>query len=94
MLEAAKVYSQDDPKLDVNTDEFLEALEQAYFFSTVITYAQGMFMLENASKEYSYDLHLGEIAKIWRGGCIIRSEFLNDIYNAYNGNSRIYRTCY
>jgi len=88
-LEAAKVYSKEAPALDVNTDEFLESLEQAYYFSMVITYAQGMFMLANASKEYNYDLHLGEIAKIWRGGCIIRSEFLNDIYNAYNGNAKL-----
>jgi len=88
-LEAAKVYSKEAPKLDVDTDKFLEELEQAYYFSMVITYAQGMFMLENASKEYKYDLHLEEIAKIWRGGCIIRSEFLNDIYNAYKGNKNL-----
>ena len=86
-VEASKVYSKVDPQLDVNKDEFLVQLEQAYFFSTVITYAQGMFMLANASAEYKYDLHLGEIAKIWRGGCIIRSEFLNDIYNAYHKNA-------
>jgi 6-phosphogluconate dehydrogenase len=49
----------------------------------VITYAQGMFLLSNASAEYKYGLKLGEIAKIWRGGCIIRSLFLNDIFNAY-----------
>ena len=86
-VEASKVYSTVDPELDVNKEEFLAQLEQAYFFSTVITYAQGMFMLANASTEYKYDLHLGEIAKIWRGGCIIRSEFLNDIYEAYHANA-------
>ena len=89
-VEAAKVYSKTAPELNAgDTAEFLESLEQAYYFSMVITYAQGMFMLANASKEYNYDLHLGEIAKIWRGGCIIRSEFLNDIYNAYNGNAKL-----
>src|ERR1700761_4080965 len=86
-VEASKVYSTVDPELDVDKDEFLKQLEQAYFFSMVITYAQGMFMLANASTEYKYDLHLGEIAKIWRGGCIIRSEFLNDIYEAYHTNA-------
>src|SRR6201996_9575784 len=88
-LEAAKVYSKEAPVLNVNTDEFLEELEQAFYFSMVITYAQGMFLLSNASKEYNYDLHLAEIAKIWRGGCIIRSEFLNDIYNAYKGDAKL-----
>ena len=86
-IEAAKVYSQTAPVLDVDAEEFLAAIEDAFYFSMIVTYAQGMFMLSNASKEYKYDLHLDEIAKIWRGGCIIRSEFLNDIYNAFKGNA-------
>ncbi len=64
----------------------INLLEQALYFSTMITYAQGMHMLAKASEEYSFNLSLGSIAKIWRGGCIIRSEFLNDIYNAYENN--------
>jgi 6-phosphogluconate dehydrogenase len=88
-MEAAKVYSKESPELDVKKKKFLKQLEQAYFFSMVITYAQGMFLLSNASKEYTYDLHLGDIAKIWRGGCIIRSEFLNDIYKAYHKNPKL-----
>src|ERR1700744_827736 len=86
-VEASKVYSKVDPELDVNKDEFLVQLEQAYFFNMIITYSQGIHMLSRASAEYGYDLKLGEIAKIWRGGCIIRSEFLNDIYNAYHKNA-------
>ena len=58
-------------------------LEQAFYFSMVITYAQGMQLLTKASKDFGYELNLAEIAKIWRGGCIIRSGFLNDIFNAY-----------
>jgi 6-phosphogluconate dehydrogenase len=85
-VEAAGIYSKDEPELDVNKDEFLKQLEDAFYFSMIVTYAQGMFMLSNASVEYKYDLHLDEIAKIWRGGCIIRSEFLNDIYNAYKND--------
>src|ERR1700743_2370422 len=81
-VEAEGVYGKSNA-LDANKDEFLKALEDALYFSMIVTYAQGMFMLSNASEEYKYDLHLDEIAKIWRGGCIIRSEFLNDIYNAY-----------
>ncbi|MGN6179353.1 MAG: NADP-dependent phosphogluconate dehydrogenase [Mucilaginibacter sp.] len=85
-VEAESVYGKSNA-LNVNKDEFLKALEEAMYFAMIVTYAQGMFMLSNASEEYQYNLHLDEIAKIWRGGCIIRSEFLNDIYNAYKNNS-------
>jgi len=82
-VKAAEIYSKDEPVLTAKTDEFLTALEQAFYFTMIISYAQGMHLLERASEEYKYELKLGEIAKIWRGGCIIRSEFLNDIFNAY-----------
>jgi 6-phosphogluconate dehydrogenase len=91
-VEAATLYSggSDAPRgFDVDTDEFLAELEQAYYFSMVITYAQGMFLLSRASEEYQYDLKLDEIAKIWRGGCIIRSEFLNDIFSAYQKDKKL-----
>jgi 6-phosphogluconate dehydrogenase len=88
-IEASKIYSKDEPGLNVDTQEFLVALEQAFYFSMIISYAQGMHLLSNASQEYKYDLKLDEIAKIWRGGCIIRSAFLNDIYNAYQKNAKL-----
>ena len=80
---AAAIYSTEAIVLDGDKDEILAALEQAFYFTMIISYAQGMRLLSNASAEYKYDLHLGEIAKIWRGGCIIRSKFLNDIFKAY-----------
>jgi len=88
-VQAAKLYSPEDPTLSVNKEEFLVALEQAFYFNMIITYSQGMHMLLRASAEYKYDLKLDEIAKIWRGGCIIRSIFLNDIYNAYQANPEL-----
>jgi len=69
--------------LPVEHEAFVAQLEQAFYFSMVITYAQGMQLLSRASVEFKYELHLAEIAKIWRGGCIIRSGFLTEIYNAY-----------
>jgi len=78
-----------DLKLDADQQQFLTDLEQAFYFAMIITYAQGMHMLANASTEYKYDLKLAEIAKIWRGGCIIRSEILFDITNAYNKNNQL-----
>jgi len=67
-----------------DTDEFLIALEQTMYFATVVTYAQGMHNLYMASQAYNYNLNLAEISKIWRGGCIIRAKFLEDIYQAYH----------
>ncbi|MDB5007059.1 MAG: hypothetical protein JWP45_1452 [Mucilaginibacter sp.] len=87
--QAADLYSKDEISLDVNKEEFLAALEQAFYFNMIISYAQGMHLLSRASEEYKYDLKLGEIAKIWRGGCIIRSLFLNDIYNAYQKDAKL-----
>jgi 6-phosphogluconate dehydrogenase len=81
---AAGIYSTADHQaIEGNVDELLTALEQAFYFTMIISYAQGMHMLSNASAEYKYELKLDEIAKIWRGGCIIRSKFLENIYGAY-----------
>lgn len=68
---------------------FLVALEQAFYIAMITSYAQGMHMLSKASEEYSYDLNLAGIAKIWRGGCIIRSVFLENIYQAYKRNDKL-----
>ena len=85
--EAAVIYSSNDTPLKVDTTAFLAELEQAFYFSMIITYSQGMHLLSLASAEYKYELQLAEIAKIWRGGCIIRSGFLNDIFTAYKKNN-------
>ena len=86
-IQAAAIYSNKDTVLAVDKEAFLAAVEEALYFSTIITYAQGMQMLSKASTEYNYDLHLTDIAKIWRGGCIIRSQFLNNIFSAYQNNN-------
>src|SRR6201999_4041664 len=61
-VQASEVYSKDEISLNVNKDEFLVALEQAFYFNMIISYAQGMHLLSLASAEYKYDLHLGDIA--------------------------------
>ena len=72
-----------------NIDAYLDKLENAFYFSMVITYAQGMHLLYKASETYHYELKLDQIAKIWRGGCIIRSVFLEDIYSAFHANEKL-----
>ncbi|MGA0557908.1 NADP-dependent phosphogluconate dehydrogenase [Larkinella sp. VNQ87] len=80
---AATVYGDLPAALTVDKAEFLEQVEQALYFSTIMTYAQGLDLLYRSSIAYGYNLNLAEIAKIWRGGCIIRATLLNDIFNAY-----------
>lgn len=70
-----------------NRKEHTEMLEKAFFFNMVLIYSQGMHLLSRASCEYNYALNLGQIARIWRGGCIIRSRFLETIYTAFANNT-------
>lgn len=64
----------------------LAELEAALVTAKIIAYAQGFAVLTAASAEHGWNLPLGEIARIWRAGCIIRSQFLDDITKAYEGN--------
>jgi 6-phosphogluconate dehydrogenase len=56
------------------------------YFSFIATYAQGMAQLTDASNEYKYGLNLETVARIWRGGCIIRAAMLEDFRKAYQNN--------
>jgi 6-phosphogluconate dehydrogenase len=69
--------------------EFVEQLKNALLSSFIVTYAQGMSLLQTASKEKNYDLNLSEIAKIWRGGCIIRSALLEEMRRAFAENPEL-----
>jgi 6-phosphogluconate dehydrogenase len=65
---------------------FLADLEQALYASKIVSYAQGFMLLRAASDEYGWSLPFGTIALLWRGGCIIRAAFLDDIRAAYDRN--------
>lgn len=65
---------------------FEAQLHNALYCGMVIAYAQGMALLEKASGEYDYDLSLAEVARIWRGGCIIRAAVLEDFREAFCAN--------
>ncbi|CCW29481.1 6-phosphogluconate dehydrogenase,decarboxylating [Xenorhabdus nematophila F1] len=64
--------------------EFIEKVRRALYLGKIVSYAQGFQQLKAASDEYHWDLNYGEIAKIFRAGCIIRAQFLQKITDAYN----------
>ena len=64
--------------------QLIEAVKQALYASKIVSYAQGMELLGAASQQYNWNLNFGDIATIWRGGCIIRAKFLNRIVEAYS----------
>lgn len=81
-IKADEIYDRPTPE-PVVKDTLTNKAEQALYFSFIMAYAQGMHQLADASKEYGYELDLGEIAKIWRAGCIIRAALLADITDAF-----------
>ncbi len=69
--------------------QLIDSVRQALYASKISAYAQGMAMLRIASQEYGYDLNLGEVAAIWRAGCIIRARFLNRITDAFQRDAAL-----
>lgn len=67
-----------------NKEELIEAVRKALFMSKICSYAQGFAQMKAASEEYGWDLKYGDIAMIFRGGCIIRAAFLQKIKEAYD----------
>ena len=68
----------------VNREAFVESVRQALYASKICSYAQGFFEMRAAAEKYSWDLKYGEIALLWRGGCIIRAAFLERINEAFD----------
>jgi len=66
-----------------NKEDLISAIRDALYCSKICSYAQGFQLMREAQKEYNWTLNFGEIAKIWRGGCIIRAAFLQKITEAY-----------
>ncbi len=85
-LQAAKIYKNDVKKVDLNKDEFINQLGDALYFGMIICYAQGLSMLYQASNELKMEIPMHDVVKIWRGGCIIRSLLLNNLYTAFQNS--------
>ncbi|MGX7351283.1 6-phosphogluconate dehydrogenase [Enterococcus canis] len=74
---------------DGDKKELEEKIRQALYFSKIMSYAQGFAQLKSASAEFDWNLPFGDIAKIWRAGCIIRARFLQKITDAYEKDANI-----
>ena len=83
---ASQVLSGPEIKFDGDRAALIRDLRDALYAAKICSYAQGFALLGAASQEYDYNLNYGEIARIWRGGCIIRAAFLNDIRAAFERN--------
>ena len=81
---ASKVITGVTEKFTGDKAEFIDAVRQALYASKICSYAQGFQLMRMAAKEYGWDLHYGEIALLWRGGCIIRATFLEKIKEAFD----------
>lgn len=86
---ASKVLSGPAAKLGGPVAEWVEAVRDALYASKVVAYAQGFDLMRVADQEYGWNLKPGEIATIWRGGCIIRARFLNRIKEAYDADPQL-----
>ncbi|PFM60918.1 phosphogluconate dehydrogenase (NADP(+)-dependent, decarboxylating) [Bacillus cereus] len=88
-VNASKVLSgpKDKAALGIDKAELIEAVRQALYMSKICSYAQGFTQLKAASEEYDWNLDFGSISMLWRGGCIIRAAFLQNIKEAYETNT-------
>lgn len=86
---ASKVLTGPQAKLAGDKTAFIEKVRRALYLGKIVSYAQGFSQLRAASNEYHWDLNYGEIAKIFRAGCIIRAQFLQKITDAYNQDDKI-----
>ncbi len=83
-LTASKILSGPGLTFDGNKSEFINMIQKALYASKICSYAQGYQLMRAAAQEYHWDLKYGEIALIWRGGCIIRAKFLGNIKEAFD----------
>ncbi len=83
---ASKEISGPTDKYEGDKQDFIDKVRDALYCSKMCSYAQGMALLSKASGEFNFNLDLAEIARIWKGGCIIKAAFLDKIKNAFNQN--------
>lgn len=87
--QAAAIYKTPSTDIPVPREVFIQQVQDALFFATIISYAQGLAMLHVASKDLEMDIPMQEVVKVWRGGCIIRSSLLEVFFKAYEKNPQL-----
>ncbi len=89
-LAASEVLAGPQPQAyQGDREAFIEAIRQSLYASKVCSYAQGFALMREAGQEYGWPLNFGEIAKLWRGGCIIRARFLHRITEAFERDANL-----
>ncbi|UTV26624.1 decarboxylating NADP(+)-dependent phosphogluconate dehydrogenase [Photobacterium atrarenae] len=88
-VEAEKLFNNPISSIDGDKAQWVDALRQALLASKIISYAQGFMLIREASEENGWDLNYGNVALMWRGGCIIRSAFLGNIRDAFEANPEL-----
>jgi 6-phosphogluconate dehydrogenase len=84
--QAAALYKTPSTDIPVPKEVFIQQVQDALYFGTIISYAQGLAMLQIASKELGMDIPVKDVVKIWRGGCIIRSSLLEVFFKSFEKN--------
>ena len=89
-LEASREFEELKSKEGLEkSKQFVSDVHDALYASKIMSYAQGMALIAAASKEWNWDLKLDEIAAMWKGGCIIRARFLDEIRRAFEGQPNL-----
>ncbi len=91
-VKASKVLAAPDVSFDYSQEDkqtYINAVKDALYASKIISYTQGYMLMREAAKQYQWNLNYGGIALMWRGGCIIRSRFLDSIKQAYSNNPEL-----
>lgn len=88
-VEAAKILAAPKALYEGDREALIQAIHDALYASKICSYAQGFALLKAASEEYHWDLNYGDLALLWRGGCIIRAKFLERIKSAFSEDSNL-----
>jgi 6-phosphogluconate dehydrogenase len=88
-MKASRTLTGPTEKYQGAAKELIDAIQAALYASKICSYAQGFALMRAASEENGWDLHYGEIASIWRNGCIIRARFLDRIKDAFDRNNKL-----
>ncbi len=83
-IDADTLYKNDIKPIGIDREQAIAAIHDALYAAKIISYAQGFMLMRQASVDFDWPLNYGAVALMWRGGCIIRSRFLNNIKVAYD----------